>query len=103
MEGGCAVGGEIARPGREGNLDRPWLDRRWLAARGEYGAAPTSAIRTMRVAPVAERLAEISSHGARNEARVLDGQGIVEAETLAELVDVLGLDVHRQEQQHRVA
>ena len=34
---------------------------------------------------------------------VLHGQGIVEAQALAELVEVLRLDVHGQEEKHGVA
>jgi hypothetical protein len=56
-----------------------------------------------RVLPVAERLAEIAAGRAHDEARVLHGQGIVEAQALAELVHVLGLDVHRHEKQHGIA
>src|SRR6266851_6526199 len=54
-------------------------------------------------APVAQRLAEIASDGAREEAAVLHGQRIVEAEALAEFVDVLGLDVHGKKEQHGIA
>ncbi len=47
---------------------------------------------------VAQRFAEIPERGAPDEPAVLDDQGIVEAEALAELVDVLCLDVHGQEE-----
>src|SRR5437016_2682899 len=39
---------------------------------------------------------------AAHESRVLHGEGVVEPETLAELVHVLRLDVHRHEQQHGI-
>jgi hypothetical protein len=54
-------------------------------------------------APVAQRLAEVPAHGAAHEARVLDGEGIVEAQALPEFVGVLGLDVHRHEEEHGIA
>ena len=56
-----------------------------------------------RVTPVAQRLSEVAAHGAPHEACVLHEERIVEAQALAVLVDVLGLDVHRHEEQHRVA
>ena len=55
------------------------------------------------VAPVAQRLAEIAAGRAREKAAVLHGQRIVEAEALAKLVDVLGLDIHGQEEKDGIA
>src|SRR4029453_6493515 len=52
---------------------------------------------------VAERLAEIPADRAGHEARVLHGEGIVEAGALTELVEVLRLDVHGQEEEHGTA
>ena len=54
------------------------------------------------VTPIAERFAEVAAHRLRHEARVLHGEGIVEAQALPRLVDVLGLDVHGEEQEHGI-
>ena len=42
------------------------------------------------VGAVLERLAEVALRGAFEEAHVLDGQGLIEAEAAADVVDVLG-------------
>jgi len=89
------------REDAERDRDRERQEQRG-AGQEERGGKPLEH-EAHRVLPVTQRIAEIAADRACEEARVLHRHRIIEAEALAELIHVLGLDVHRHEEENRIA
>jgi len=89
------------REDAERDRDRERQEQRG-AGQEERGGKPLEH-EAHRVLPVTQRIAEIAADRACEEARVLHRHWIIEAEALAELIHVLGLDVHRHEEENRIA
>src|SRR5205814_10508580 len=102
--GSAVVGPAVAANRREdAERERDADGEEERRAREQEGRGQALEDQAERVLLVTQRLAEVAAQGARQEAPVLDGERIVEAEALAELVHVLRLDVHGHEEQDRIA